>query len=193
MKTLLKTLISIGLLVVGTQVQALIITPSHCSDFGGSITCIAGAASNSNSQSTLEQYIQDNYGLDKLYNQDVGASTDLGSLAGSYTTTFGVVAGDDPLDPGSANIVYDSGDAVSCPTCLLLVKDGNQEPASFIFDLSSIWDGMETISIRDFWPNQGAISHVSFYGKNTPVPEPSMVGLLAIGLIGAAVARRKIK
>lgn len=38
------------------------------------------------------------------------------------------------------------------------------------------------------------ISHLSVYGKYTgSVPEPGMVGLLAIGLLGVIVARRRMK
>jgi hypothetical protein len=190
MKTLIKSLASLGLLIFGTQAQALIITPSDCSAMGGTISCQAGIAANSNNQSDIDTWLAANYPtISELYKQDVGAGSDSGSLAGSYETTFL----NSSTDPADADIDYISGDSVACPTCFLLVKDGRQEPANYWFDLSSVWNGTDTIELRNFWPNQGAISHVSLYSDGTPVPEPSMIGLLAIGLIGAAVARRKIR
>lgn len=195
MKTLLKTLATIGLLLLGSQAQALIITPDNC---GTTIPCASGIAGNSNSQAVISAWITSTYPtLTEVYKQDVGAASDVGTLAGSYTTTFGVVPGDDPLDPGSANIAYGSGSFLDCITedCFLLVKDGNHSPASYWFNLTYLWDGMETLELRDFWPNQGAISHVSLYGSTltTTVPEPSILSLLAISLLGMFAARRKIR
>jgi hypothetical protein len=73
----------------------------------------------------------------------------------------------------------------------LLVKDGNQTPAWYLFDLSG-WDGMEDLVLTGFWPNQGAISHVSLYGgTSTTVPEPGTLLLLGSGLVGLALYGRK--
>jgi hypothetical protein len=181
MKHLLTSLASIGLLLIGTQAQALVLTPGDCV----TATCDTGSV---NSQSVINTFITANYPtLTELYKQDVGAGSDVGSLAGSYQTTFA----NSTNDPEEATITYVSGDAVSCPTCLLLVKDGNQDPAWYLFDISSVWDGMETIQLNAFWPQQGAISHVTLYGAST-VPEPQILALLGIGLLGFVIARRKV-
>ena len=38
-----------------------------------------------------------------------------------------------------------------------------------------------------------ALSHLTVYVNSTPVPEPAIVGLLSIGLLGMVVARRRMK
>jgi hypothetical protein len=129
--------------------------------------------------------------LDELYKQDVGAASDTGPFASSYTTTFANL----PLDPEDADIVYDGGAFITGSPLYLLVKDGNSDPRWYIFDLLNLggdsWDGMMTLQLRDFWPSQGAISHVSIYGGEVPIPEPTTVLLVGFGLIGLAGFGRK--
>jgi hypothetical protein len=56
------------------------------------------------------------------------------------------------------------------------------------------WDGMEILELTGFWPNQGAISHVSLYGNRQSVPEPATMLLLGTGIFGLALfGRKKIK
>ncbi len=55
-----------------------------------------------------------------------------------------------------------------------------------VFDTASL-SGAMNLPTEDF-----TISHVSQF-NSTSVPEPGMVGLLAIGLLGVVVARRKAK
>ena len=125
------------------------------------------------------------YSLTEVYKQNVGG-TEVGSAAGWYTTTFA----NSELDPKDADIVWDGGSFISDPS-YLLVKDGKQDPGWYLFDISS-WDGQETIQLRDFWPNQGAISHVSLYGGGGgEVPEPGPLGLLGAGILGLYIARRR--
>ena len=180
---LLTTLAGISMLFLAVPAQALIITPDDCDT---TISCETGTQT---SESVIRDYIINNYGVEQLYKQDVGGGEE-GSLSGSYTTSF-FNSGSDPED---AEIVYDGGDTASCPTCLLLVKDGNHSPAWYLFDLSSLWDGMETLYLDGFWPQGGAISHVSLYGTDsTTVAEPQILALLGMGLIGLVVARRKAR
>jgi hypothetical protein len=131
----------------------------------------------------------------EVYKQNVGGGEE-GSLAGSYSTVFL----DTPLDPSGATISYTGGPTVAGQT-YLFVKDGAHSPAWYLFDLgvvpAGIWNGTETLNLSGFWPNGGAISHVSlFSGTGTPptdVPEPASLSLLFLGLAAVGAASRKSK
>jgi hypothetical protein len=183
-----KTLFLCILLVfIGAQAHALLITP----DPGLGLI----ASGNETSQSDIDAILLGLIGTDFFqYKADVpdfpGPYTppdESGPLAGSYETVY--FPEDDPMD---ADIHYTGGPTVGSPAHLL-VKDGNQVPAWYLFELSPLlgWDGMEILELRDFWPNQGAISHVALYGGEVPIPEPTTILLLGIGLAGIAGFGRK--
>lgn len=148
----------------------------------------AGWTTNDNSEpdgNAVKALVGSSVDLTLLYKDNVGG-TEEGPFAGSYETTFS----NTELDPMDALIEYISGASISCPECYLTVKDGKQTPALYAFDLSS-WDGMESIQMSGFWPNQGAISNVAIWGAEaSPVPEPSTIVLLGSGLLGLAFFRR---
>jgi len=137
--------------------------------------------------------------LVELYKQDQGALADVGSYAPSYKTTFY----NTPDDPEDATIEHVGGPYITGDPIYLLVKDGaSNDPVWYIYDMLQLdldkngsyeyaWNGMDTIELKGFWPNQGAISHVSLYGTKQQVPEPATMLLLGAGLIGLAGFGRK--
>jgi hypothetical protein len=172
-RNLLKLAVFFGVLALAAQAQALAISPGDADDFG-----------NQTGQAEIDAYLAANYpGLDELYKQNVGGG-ESGSLAGSYETTFS----NSPTDPSDALIEYVGG--AIAEDAFLLVKDGNQTPAWYLFDLSG-WNGTDDLVLTGFWPDQGAISHVSLYGGTTTVPEPGTLILLGSGLFGLALYGRK--
>ena len=124
----------------------------------------------------------------ELYKSDVGGP-ESGGYAGSYETTYSPT-----LDPDSATIRYSGGPAITGSPIYMLVKDGNASPAWYFFNLSALgWHGTETLNLRNFWPAQGAISHVAIYGHSTSVPDGgSMAMLLGLGMLGLASVRRRL-
>jgi PEP-CTERM motif len=130
-------------------------------------------------------------GLSLLYKSDAGdtlVGADSGTFADSYTTWFY----NDIGDPDNALLFFDGGPTISCPSCYLAVKDGRHSPGYYFYDLSS-WNGIEAISLENFWPEGGAISHVSIWGRGgtTNVAEPSTLALLGLGLLALGVVRRR--
>jgi hypothetical protein len=170
-----------SILALAVQAQALSITPSsgalNISRWEGNQT------SNAQVLSAIAGFIGS---ATELYKSNVGGPEEK-PLAGSYETTFS----NSPTDPSDALIDYISGTSVG-PTAYLLVKDGNQSPAWYLFDLTALaWNGTADLDLSGFWPNQGAISHVSLFGSSVPVPEPATMLLLGAGLIGLAGYGRK--
>jgi hypothetical protein len=111
----------------------------------------------------------------------------------AYNTIFANLVN----DPQDATIAFGGGTSIPCPRCFLVVKDGNQNPSFYFYNLGS-WNGTDTIELRGFWPNQGAISHLSIWGAEEidipHAPEPATLMLVGVGLTaGLSRLRRRAR
>jgi hypothetical protein len=109
-------------------------------------------------------------------------------LAGSYETVFTELDGDG--EPSGADITYVVGGTFQqCPTCYLLVKDGDAgNPSQYLFDIGT-WNGTDTLTLTNFWPGDvpGAISNVAIWSApDTVVPIPAAAWLFGSALLGMA-------
>jgi hypothetical protein len=170
-----------------TKVDALSITPSNADYYG-----------DENDQNSvwdaIKSYIDPYDPKFPIYKSNVEPEgNEEGILKNSYNTAYF----NDPEDPAEAEISWVGPSFVdTASSAWLLVKDGVQTPAWYLFDLVRLgWDGKEKLNMLEFWPQKGAISNVSIYGKErTQVPEPGTILLMGLGLIGlAGIARKRIK
>ena len=137
-------------------------------------------------------------GLSLAYKGDAGGG-ESGSLVDSYSYTIEGTDPDDGFD--SFTITFDGQPAAVCPTCILIVKDGNHTPSQYLFNLAN-WNGTETISGSGFWANGGgAISNVALWqgldgggsGTGNEVPIPAAAWLFGSALVGLGSIARKRK
>jgi len=176
MKRILLIACGLAIMALSQVAYGLQITPSTDSPYTGDDT----------SQAVIDSIVLGITGYSHpLYKATPGSPVaEEGVLAGSYETVF-----DD--DNSDAVIEYVAGDIVG-PIAYLLVKDGRQQPAWYLFNLTGLgWDGMEKIEVQGFWPNQGEISHVSLYGNRTGVPDGgTTMMLVGMAMIGLGALRR---
>jgi len=122
------------------------------------------------------------------YKSAVSGTTGVGSDSGTFSSSYQTIFSNTVTDPSDALIQYAGGTVMGCAACYLLVKDGNNSPAQYLFSLAG-WNGTEDIILNGFWPQQGAISNVAIYNA-VSTPEPTTLGLMAVGLAIAATRRR---
>ena len=162
-------------LALAFNASALMITPSTMPQITG----------NDNSNLSASQ-ISALLGITvtELYKDNVGGS-ETGSFGPYYETTYY----NTPSDPMDADIVHYGGpnSLAGYANLWLYVKDGNHDPAFYLISLAG-WNGTDTLELRGFWPNGGAISHVAILGG-----EGTTIMLLGAGLAGLGAVRRFIK
>ena len=150
-----------SLAAVESRAAALIITP----------TSTVALTGNQTSQSQIAAAIASTLGSStERYKANVGVPvSESGSASAYYETTFSNTA----TDPEDAYIAWVGPLAIKALGSFLLVKDGNQTPAWYLFNLSNLgWTGNQDLDIQDFWPGNGSISHVTLYGTETVTPPP---------------------
>jgi hypothetical protein len=143
--------------------------------------------------------------MKEVYKAEYGNPTDVGPLAGSYSTVFTEVSN----NVEHATINYDGGSSVDCTNlaspCFVLIKGGTS-PFSYLFNLALGWDSAYTggnghgwssnaigtpswngtmeLELRNFGNDQlGSISHVALYGNISAVPVPAAFWLFGTALM----------
>jgi hypothetical protein len=119
--------------------------------------------------------------LQRYYKQDYD-NGESGPYQSSYATQFSG-------DPNNATITYTGGPMIPLGPLYVNVKDGNADPAQYIFDISD-WNRECDLVLVNFWSGvNGAISHVELIG----IPEPTSVAVWAgVGLVfGLGIYRRR--
>ena len=110
-----------------------------------------------------------------------------GAFEDSYTTDY-----DPDTNPTGATITYVGDGDHYISGEYLLVQDGNQTPAWYLFDLTQTsWTGTEAITLDGFWEGtQGSISNIRIFG--TAVPDGGLtLTLLGLALAGLGVMRQR--
>lgn len=195
----MKTIIALAILLLASsaiQASTVTITPGDCIDGSGCWTWTWPDNNAALHADDVEGIVGETDDLVLFYKADQGDGEE-GPFADSYDTVFE----NSPTDPEDALISYISGDVIdSCDSlsCYLVIKDGNQEPGNYIYDLSDLsylgligeaWNGLASLDLNDFWVGKGAISNVAIYGV---VPVPAAFWLFGTALVGfIGISRRR--
>jgi hypothetical protein len=188
LKVCLAVVSSTLLMLAAHPVEAMSLSPSTplCPDDAPNASPCLLAFNNDNGGTDVEWLADLGIEATLEYKKDVGGGGEEGPAAAWYSTAF-----DPHVDPDSATITWNGPGAIDCPICYVIVKDGNSEPARYVFDLDD-WDGLETILLTEFWMGQGAISHVAILRADQIqlIAEPATLLLLGSSL---ALARARLR
>ena len=193
MKFFRLEVLALLLSVVAFESQALTLTPDDC-NIG--VNCWTSDVNSQPSADSIETLVGTSVELTELYKSEVDSGSESGSFGAYLETSYS----NSTTDPADALIELLEGYAIDCSDCYISIKDGNQEPALYVFSLSD-WLGTEDIEILDFWPAQGAISNIAIWGgagssvyePQLSVPEPSTLTLFGLSLLGLGLfGRRKV-
>ena len=182
MKTKPSRMLLAVLLVAGMASNAaaiLFLGPANADWTGDDVAALTPAQVATEAKSECELMLS--------YKMNVGGSAE-GLYADSYTTEFF----NTPTDPDAFVLTWNSSEDTISNARYLLVKDGNQEPAWYLFDITTIWDGQQEIQGLGFWPNEGAISHVSLYSCTSVADGGATLVLLGLSALAFSAARRKM-
>ena len=147
-------------------------------------------AGNQNNTADILAFLSGTIGAE-LYKSDVSGTQGNGADGGTFSSSYNTKFSNTKTDPSDALITYVGAPAPAIlgGSVYLLVKDGNQTPAWYLYLLN--WNGTDEIKMTGFWPDQGAISHVSLYGAGNSVPDGGATAiLLGLGVAGLAITRR---
>jgi len=188
MKFFRLEVLALLLTVVAFESQALTLTPADCTV--GS--CWTTDVNSQLTADSIETLVGSSVELTELYKSEVDDG-DSGLFDDYLETTYSNLA----TDPADALIELLDGYAIDCSDCYISIKDGNQDPALYVFSLSD-WLGTDDITLLDFWPDQGAISNIALWGgvdsnvyETASVPEPSTLTLFGLSLLGLGLFGRR--
>ena len=172
--------------------HALTITPENCTTANQCLTSDEHRGKDASVFSVLD-------GIDLSYKYETDDADEtpapMALLGDSYDMVSVIMEehGDDDDDYAGATIRYVGGDIADCAfPCYLTVKGGRHSPSRYLFDLAVFgWDGMEDLSLGDFWPGKGSLSNFAIYGNMSPIPVPNSFWLFSTALVGfIGIARR---
>lgn len=130
---------------------------------------------------------------EELYKNDFVKDSLVGTSSGSFSGSYEVLW-NASLEPtgGTLSWLVDTS-YIMCGECYVAVKDGNNDPRYYFFDISDDWNGTDDLVFSGFWDEgEGAISHISIWGSTAvEVPEPGTLGLMGLGLMGFVAFRKR--
>ena len=187
----LVALLCAGAMGFAVQAHALTITPDTLQQW----TTSGNTALFADDVESLTVYAGE---LASAYKVESDGGAEEGPGMDYYSTVFDLTSN----DPSKATITWGGGLWIDCPDCFLVVKDGNANPSTYIFNLGN-WDGQEMITLTGFWEGtQGAISYVEIFtstyedgGPPSMVPEAETYAMMlaGLGLVGFAARRKRAK